>query len=100
MIPVKGGVKPILLIGPYVAKKLSDSDGFEYGLVMGGGINFIPGFLSLGKFTFDFRYTLSFKKGSYRPLRQPPCPYGYICWWSSDFYYKTKVMLLMVGYYF
>lgn len=100
IIPMQGTLKPIFLAGPYFGVKLSSSSGIEYGIIVGGGIEFSPKFIKKGKVLIDLRYSKSFKKIGYRPLRQPSVPIGYIGWWTSDFYYKTEVISINFGYWF
>jgi hypothetical protein len=75
IIPTKGGVKPYLFAGPAVALKLSgkmkteyggepgegdveDMKGTDFGLVIGGGLDFGLGSSGRGSLSVDIRYNL------------------------------------------
>jgi hypothetical protein len=76
IIPTQSSVKPCLFAGPALAIKLSSKDWYEiagesheddisdyvkgtdFGLVMGGGLDFGLGAANKGKITVDLRYTL------------------------------------------
>jgi len=96
--PVKGGVKPNFLVGPYFAinvnakEKIEETStpteldygelvkDIEFGIVLGGGVDF-P--LEKGKIVFDGRYTLGLTTTS-----------------EEGWDLKNKVVSLMLGYSF
>jgi hypothetical protein len=106
LIPTQSSVKPSLFAGPVLALKLSgkawaeyagvsdeedieDMKGTDFGLIIGGGIDFGLGAASKGKITVDLRYVLGLTT-IYKPLVEG----------EEILDIKNGVFSLMIGYSF